>query len=266
MQLFARTAKILTLAIFLSACSRLQNLGENFNCYADHCLRTFPAQDISEQDYWSFDTMTILPPDLAMEERTLSGEVTGTTKLPGYGQRLLVEQLDLIAKGYEIENLTLSLDEPVIEAISQLYASAWADDLTPQQVKESTSFFGVPELPAPVQQDSLALPQPLEQYEDGSCCYLLTRFSGWHHTTGAKATMVTSAAILSTMSGGSGYAGSFGSAISDMAVIRKSDGKVLWTARLISDGRPKQLRMTIAEFYSSVYNAKILRRQDLASQ
>ena len=266
MQLFARTAKILTLAIFLSACSRLQDLGENFNCNADHCLRTFPAQDISEQDYWSFDTMTILPPDLAMEERTLSGEATGATKLPGYGQRLLVEQLELIAKGYEIENLTLSLDEPVIEAISQLYASAWADDLTPQQVKESTPFFGLPELPAPVQQASLGLPESLAKYQDGSCCYLLTRFSGWHHTDGAKAAKITSAALFSTFSGGSGYAGSFGSAISDMAVVRKSDGKVLWSARMISDGRPRQLRITVAEFFSSVYNANVIREQDLSKQ
>ena len=266
MWLFTRTALAVTLAVLLSACSRFQNLSEHFNCSAEHCLRTYPAVDITQQDYEAFDTITILPPDLAMEEKTLSGEVTGATKRTGYGQALLLEQLTPVAKSYEIESLTLTIDAPIADAISQLYTKAWADDLSPQQVKESTPFFGLPELPAPVQQASLGLPESLAKYQDGSCCYLLTRFSGWHHTDGAKAAKITSAALFSTLSGGRGYARSFGSAISDMAVVRQSDGKVLWSARMISDGRPRQLRMTVAEFFSSVYNANVIREQDLSKQ
>ncbi len=266
MKLFIRASLMLASVILLAGCARFQNIGENFNCHVDHCLRTFPAPDLAELDYWSFDTITILPPDLAMEERTLDGEATGSTKVQGYGQQLLLEQLNLLAKGYEIENVILPPDEPLTEAISELYRTAWSDELKPQQVKESTPFFGVPDLPAPVQEASLSLPDSLATYDDGSCCYLLTRFSGWHHTNSAKAAKITTAAIFSTISGGSGVAGSFGSAISDMAVIRKNDGKVLWSARLISDGRPRQLRMTAAGFYSSVYNANVLREIERRKQ
>lgn len=259
MKRFLTGALVLTGGLLINGCANMKQMADNLNCHPENCLRTYPADDLGDQDYWSFDSITVLPPQLAIEERTLDGTTIAAPQTTAYGQRLLLEQLNRIAGSYQIQNTALEQNDQLAPAIDQLYADAWSDNLSPRQVRDATPMFGSPNLPAPVQTRELAIPASLLQRAEDSCCFLLSRFSGWHHTSEAKSAKVATAVIFSALPGGSGVAGSFGSAISDMAVIRKSDGKVLWSARLISDGRPSQLRTTAVDFYSRVYNAKSLK-------
>lgn len=57
--------------------------------------------------------------------------------------------------------------------------------------------------------------------------------------------------------GGVGPPVTFGQAISDMVIIRKEDGKVLWAARALSNGHISQLRATARDYYLQVYESKI---------
>lgn len=259
MKRFLTGALVFTGGLLINGCANMKQMADNLNCHPENCLRTYPADDLGDQDYWPFDSITVLPPQLSMEERTLDGTIIAAPQTTDYGQQLLMEQLNRIAASYQIQNTALEQNDQLAPAIDQLYADAWSDNLSPRQVRDATPMLGSPQLPAPVLARELTIPDSLLQRAEGSCCFLLSRFSGWHHTSEAKSAKVATAVIFSALPGGSGVAGSFGSAISDMAVIRKSDGKVLWSARLISDGRPSQLRTTAVDFYSRVYNGKSLK-------
>lgn len=256
---FAHGFLVLIAGFLMNGCSNLQTMAENFNCSTEHCLRTFPAADLAASDYYSFDSIAVLPPQFSMEERTLDGTSTGAAQASDDGQQLLLEQLDRIAESYQVQNAPVQETEQLIHAINQLYTDAWSDSLTPQMVRDATPMFGTPQLPAPVQALTLDVPDVLKASASDNCCFLLSRFSGWHHTRQAKSAKVATAALFSALPGGSGVPGTMGSAISDMVIIRKSDGRVLWSARSISNGHPNQLRRTAVDFYSRVYNAKSLK-------
>ncbi len=252
-----KTLALFVLTAFLSGCQNLSTISDHFSCSAEHCLRSYPATDVDENSYWNYDDIIILPPQLGMEERTLDGEVTGSTTVDGYGQELLLNELNRISDAYQVHNRPLPTPNELLPAVNQLYHNAWSDSPDPEQIRKETPFFGLPELPDPVKNREIEIPESLQALGNETCCVLITRFTGWHHTTGAKAAKITSAAILGAMAGGSGVPGSFGSAVSDMAVIRITDGKVIWSARLISNGHPQQLKKTAIDFYGRVYQAKI---------
>ena len=242
----------------LPGCQSVGRVPNITSCSPAHCLETFPSASILETDFWQFDSLAVLPPSINLQEKSLNGETTQELYVNSDGQNTLIEQLDTISGSYQLTNIAAQTSLLDSELLIQFEQSVWADSPTVDAILSNRDRYGNPILPKPATEGPVSIPKMLiDAAPDNTCCFLVTRLSGWHNTTGAIGSKLAFTSILGAFMGGVGPSVSFGQAISDMAVIRKEDGVVLWSGRVLSNGHISQLRATARDYYLQVYESKI---------
>ena len=244
--------------MLLQGCQSAGRVPNSTSCTPAHCLEAFSSDSIPQDAYWQFDSLAVLPPSINLEEKGLNGETTRKLYIDAEAEKALIEQLDTISASYQLTNIPVNTDSLKRESLVKFEQSVWADNPSIDAILSDKSQYGNPRLARPAKNGPIVIPTELiDATSDNTCCLLVTRLSGWHHTQGAIHSKVAFTSILGSFMGGVGPSVSFGQAISDMAVIRKEDGEVLWSARLLSNGHISQLRATARDYYLQVYESKI---------
>ncbi|WP_246974344.1 hypothetical protein [Alcanivorax sp. S6407] len=244
---------------FLHGCQNTGRVPLNLNsCTTTHCLETFQSDIIPQDDFWRFDSLAVLPPSIALDERDLNGEVNQELYINDEGQTALIEQLDSFSNSYQVTNIPAQTDEIDPQLVLQFEQTIWADSPTIESILSSKDRYGKPRLSNPTLDGPVEIPAEISKAApNNTCCLLVTRLSGWQHTNSAVGTKIAVNSFFAALTGGVGASITLGQAISDMAVIRIDDGAILWSGRMLSTGHISQLRTTARDYYLQVYESKI---------
>ncbi|MGJ3256065.1 MAG: hypothetical protein ACFE0K_07040 [Alcanivorax sp.] len=242
----------------LQGCQSVGRVPSITSCSPSHCLETFPSKTIPQKDFWQFDSLAVMPPSIDLEEKSLNNETTRELYIEDDGQGTLIEQLDTMSGSYQLTNIAIKTDLVDKALLLQFEKSIWADSPTVEAILNDIDPHGNPKLVNPALDGPIEIPSALlDAAPESTCCFLVTRITGWHHTGGAIHSKVAFTSLLGSVMGGVGPPVTFGQALSDMVIIRKEDGKVLWSGRALSNGHISQLRATARDYYLQVYESKI---------
>jgi len=242
--------------VLLTGCAGLQAAHEHMNCQTSFCVKSYPRASFSEQPK-SFDTLLVLPPRFSLAYRAMSGEEQNEEAEPASMPEPLLDTMNGPAAGYEVTlSPMVAREEQQSEAVRTFYNALWVPAADPEAVIEATPVFGVPEMRDPVASSPVSIPEAIRDAAKGSCCILASRITGWTDTAGARGSKVAMAAIFSALPGGSGAVADGGDVLTDMAVVRVSDGQILWSSQMLGSGRRPEFKLGINPYFSTVYNAK----------
>ena len=242
--------------VLLTGCTNLQTVQDRLNCQPALCVKDYPREAFQTQPS-TFDSLLVLPPRYSLTLRGLDGTEQVKERDPQAMPESLLDTMNGPAKSYEVTLTPLvARDATDAEAVSAIHDALWAAPRNPEKVASETPVFGSPDIQDPLATNAITIPDSIRQRAGEHCCLLASRLTGWTDTKGARGAKVATAAILSALPGGSGVIADGGDVLTDMAVIRISDGQVLWSSQMLGTGSRPEIKMGIKPYLSSVYNAK----------
>ncbi|GAA5112029.1 hypothetical protein [Alloalcanivorax gelatiniphagus] len=242
--------------VLLTGCAGLQAAHEHMTCQTSFCVKSYPRASFNEQPK-SFDTLLVLPPRFSLSYRAMNGEEKNEETEPDSMPEPLLDTMNGPAAGYQVTlSPMVAREEPQSEAVRTFYDALWTPAKDPEALIKATPVFGVPELQDPVAATSVSIPEAIRDAASDNCCILASRVIGWTDTPGARGAKIATAAIFSALPGGSGVVADGGDVLTDMAVIRISDGQVLWSSQMLGSGTRPEFKLGINPYLSTVYNAK----------
>lgn len=248
---------VVLLATALAGCQMVQGATERLGCSAEVCTRDYPRPLFVDQPA-GFDSLLILPPRYALFQRSLDGEESGYPLNTRQVEDAVLDRLESFAGSYTVTLLAPALNEQAqLDAASALHQDLWGAPRDPRQVVRETPLFGVPEIGDPVATETVAVPSALVALAQDACCLLVSRQSGWSDTRQARRAKVGIAMALSVVPGASGVPADGGDALTDVAVIRVADGRVLWSAQRLAAGQASDLAQASKSFFSRVNDGKL---------